>query len=161
MTTFWTSVWGKQYCPNLYLLVGFLEEFPFSTRFPSNSTFTQALSATVSLPILSHPGWSSHSSDHLAPLCLYSDCYICPFLPSVEIISTMQRQSGYLVHGASPAHPSWNNVSFLCFPKMQTLPQRYLPQYFSHPTSYNNYLYSCLFPHQSVSETGNHIFYSF
>lgn len=40
-----------------------------------------------------------------------------PFLPSAEILSTPQRQMGYHVHGAAPADASWNNVSFLCFPR--------------------------------------------
>lgn len=101
MATLQTSVGGKRYCPILEQLVLVSRRIFIFHKMPFKLNFLPSLSASLSLPILNHPGWSSHSSDHFALLCLFSVCYVGPFLPLAEILSILRRQRGYLVHGAS------------------------------------------------------------
>lgn len=91
-----TSVCRKRCCRNLELLVLVSGRIFIFQKIPFKLYFQPSLSSTLSPPILSQPGWSSPSSEHLALPCLFSDYYICPFPPSVEILSTLQRQIGYL-----------------------------------------------------------------
>ena len=118
-------------------------ECSFSRGFPSSFTFT-LVSSSASPCILSHPGWSSHSSEHLVPPASF-----LTVLPSAEILSSLQRQTGYHVHGAAPMDASWNNVSFCASLGLSSLIKVLLTSCLTPQP-----LYSRPFPHQTGRRLG-------